>query len=60
LYKTKISDICVPELSQLKSLKKLFIWQTAMTDDGIAQLKAAVPEVEVIGGYTFNASPSTD
>ena len=58
LYKTKITDICAPDLIHLTGLKKLFIWQTEFGDDGIAQLKAALPEVEVIGGYTLNTPPS--
>ena len=60
LYNTKISDLCAADLGQLKSLKKLFIWQTDFSEDGINQLKAAVPDVEVIGGYTFNTPQSSD
>lgn len=60
LYKTKISDTCVSELSQLKSLKKLFIWQTDITEEGITKLKTALPNVEVVGGYTFNDTPAKD
>ncbi|NND32687.1 MAG: hypothetical protein HKN76_08865 [Saprospiraceae bacterium] len=60
LYNSKISDLCAPDLSQLRSLKKLFIWQTDFSEEGIAQLKTAVPDVEVIGGYTFNTPQSSD
>jgi hypothetical protein len=60
VYKTKISDLSAPDLAQLRGLKKLFVWQTDFTDDGINQLKATVPDVEVIGGYTFNAPQTSD
>ncbi|MCB0685220.1 MAG: hypothetical protein KDC53_01810 [Saprospiraceae bacterium] len=58
LYKTKITDICAADLVNLKELKKLFIWQTEFGDEGSTQLKAALPKVEVIGGYTLNTPPS--
>jgi uncharacterized membrane protein len=58
LYKTKITDICASDLAHLVGLKKLFIWQTEFGETGISQLKAAVPGVEVIGGYTLNTPPS--
>lgn len=60
LYKTKITDICAPDLIHLKGLKKLFIWQTEFGDAGTSQLKAALPEVEVIGGYTLNTPLPSD
>ena len=60
LYKTKITDICAADLAQLKGLKKLFIWQTEFGDQGTSQLKAAVPQVEIIGGYTLNSPTPTD
>lgn len=60
LYKTKITDICASDLSHLKALRKLFIWQTGFGDAGTTQLKAALPEVEVIGGYTLNTPPPSD
>jgi hypothetical protein len=60
LYKTKITDICATDLAHLNGLKKLFIWQTEFGETGISQLKAAVPGVEVIGGYTLNTPPPSD
>lgn len=60
LYKTKITDICAPDLAQLKGLRKLFIWQTEFSEEGISQLKASVPGVEVIGGYTYSSVTPSD
>lgn len=60
LYKTKITDICASDLVHLKALKKLFIWQTEFGDTGTTQLKASLPEVEVIGGYTLNTPAPSD
>ena len=54
LYNTKITDACAPDLVPIKSLKKLFIWQTGFGDDGKSQLEAAIPDIEVVGGYDLD------
>jgi hypothetical protein len=35
-------------LKGLKNLKKLYVWQTQVTDEGIAKLKEALPDVTVV------------
>ena len=35
LYKTKITDKTLEQLSGLKNLRRLYVWQTAVTDAGV-------------------------
>ena len=48
LFKTKVGDAGLEHLLGLKSLKRLYLWQSAATDAGIAKLKEALPELEKI------------
>ena len=50
LYGTKITDAGLEKLGDLKALKKLFVWETVVTLDGVRQLKAKLPELQIIGG----------
>ena len=51
LYGTRVSNNTLITLGQMKSLKKLFVWNTRITDKDIADFKALHPEVEVIAGF---------
>ena len=51
LYGTRVSNNTLITLGQMKSLKKLFVWNTRITDKEIADFKALHPEVEVIAGF---------
>ena len=51
LYGTRVSNNTLITLGQMKSLKKLFVWNTRITDKGIADFKALHPDVEVIAGF---------
>ena len=53
LYSTKISDISADYLTGLKSLKKLFVWQTDFGSDAAEKLQSSIPGLEVVQGYTF-------
>ena len=50
LYGTRISDAAFISLGKIKSLKKLFVWNTLVTPGGIQSFIEQHPEVEVIGG----------
>jgi hypothetical protein len=50
LYGTRINDAVFATLGQMKSLKKLFLWNTRVTPTGIENFKSQHPEVEVIAG----------
>ena len=51
LYGTRVSNNTLITLGQMKSLKKLFVWNTRITDKDIADFKAVHPDVEVIAGF---------
>lgn len=50
LYGTGITDAAIPHLAALKNLKKVYVWETKVTLEGVHALRAALPDVEVIGG----------
>jgi len=50
LYGTKVTDEGVRKLSALTSLKRLYLWQTAVTPAAIAELRKALPELDIITG----------
>ena len=51
LYGTRVSNNTLITLGQMKSLKKLFVWNTRITDKDITDFKALHPDVEVIAGF---------
>ena len=51
LYGTRVSNNTLITLGQMKSLKKLFVWNTGITDKAIADFKALNPDIEVIAGF---------
>lgn len=50
LYGTKVTDAGVAKLANLPNLKRLYLWQTAVTEAAIADLKAKLPDCEIITG----------
>ena len=57
LYGTEITDAGLSNLEGMKKLKKLYVWQTKVTDKGIAQLRKALPGVEIIEGFEVPPAP---
>ena len=49
LYGTKITDEGLKHLRGLKKLKKLYVWQTGVTDAGIENLNQSLPNLEIVG-----------
>ena len=41
-------DAAIDDIAALKGLKKVFIWQTKITIDGVAKLKKARPDLKII------------
>lgn len=50
LYGTKVTDAGVKKLAALPNLKRLYLWQTVVTPEAIAELKKALPELEIVTG----------
>lgn len=55
LYGTAITDAGLTELADLKNLKTVYLWQTNVTQAGLANLKKAMPNLEIVGGITEQA-----
>ncbi|WP_020597383.1 leucine-rich repeat domain-containing protein [Spirosoma panaciterrae] len=55
LYGTHVTDAGLTELTSLKNLKTVYLWQTKVTDQGVANLKKAMPKLDVIGGLSEQA-----
>lgn len=50
LFGTKVTDAGVKKLTALPNLKRLYLWQTGVTKEAIAELKKALPELEIVTG----------
>jgi hypothetical protein len=51
LYNTAVTDAGVADLSNLKALKNVYLWQSKVTDAGADTLKKAIPSVAVDLGW---------
>ena len=59
LFGTKITDKGITELSGLKNLRKLYVWQTGVSKEGIHQLLKSLPELEVYTGVEIGENPAS-
>jgi len=50
LYNTNISDSGLHEIAKMQGLKRIYVWKTAVTAEGIEQTLAIKPELSIIGG----------
>ena len=50
VYSTKVTDKGLASLGGLKKLKNVYLWQTAVTDAGAAELAKAVPGIYINRG----------
>jgi Leucine-rich repeat (LRR) protein len=48
LSETKLTDACLKDLSAMKQLRMLYLDDTDVTANGVAELKMALPDCEVI------------
>lgn len=53
LYGTAVTDAGLEQLQGLTQLKQLYLWQTKTTEAGVANLKKALPNVEISTGAEF-------
>jgi uncharacterized membrane protein/mono/diheme cytochrome c family protein len=49
LYGTEVTDAGLAHVEKLPALRKLYLWQTQVTDEGMERLRAARPDLEVVG-----------
>jgi hypothetical protein len=57
LYGTAVSDAGLTNLEGMKKLKHLYVWQTKVTEAGAAQLKKAIPGLDVNLGFKDEPEP---
>jgi len=50
LYGTRVTDAGVEKLKSLPKLKRLYLWQTDVSEGAIGKLKEALPGLEIIKG----------
>ena len=50
LFGTKVTDAGVKKLIALPKLKRLYLWQTAVTPAAMDELKKALPALEIVTG----------
>jgi hypothetical protein len=48
---TQISDRGLLTLAKIKSLKRVYLWQTRVTEKGVAQLKKMRPDLSIQSGF---------
>jgi hypothetical protein len=58
LYGTKVTDEGIKQLAALKKLKRLYVWQTGVTESGMAELKQALPDLQIIAGLSLSTPPA--
>ena len=51
LFDTAITDAGLENLKGLKNLKRVYLWETKVTDQGAAELKKALPNVQISRGW---------
>jgi hypothetical protein len=49
LYGSKVTDAGLEHLIGMKKLKKLFVWQTGVTEAGIKKLNDSLPGLKIVG-----------
>ena len=58
LYQTKITDGAVPHLIRIDSLRSLYVWDSGVSQQGLQNLKAGLPETKVVGGVDLASMPA--
>ena len=49
IYSTKVGDTGLQHLKGLTKLKRLYVWQSAVSEAGIQDLQSALPELVIVG-----------
>jgi uncharacterized membrane protein len=53
LYGTQVDSTVFQILTELESLKKVYLWQTPLANSGLDKWRASYPELEIVGGVDF-------
>jgi len=50
LYGTKVTDAGLAALGTMPRLRRVYLWQTAVTPAGVEKIKATAPKLEIVLG----------
>ena len=53
-----VTDKSLQQLARSKRLAQLYVWQTDVTDKGVAQLKKSLPDLKVVRGLDLSKLPA--
>ncbi|MFK8164681.1 MAG: FN3 associated domain-containing protein, partial [Lewinella sp.] len=53
LYGTQVDSTVLPILTELESLKKVYLWETPAANSGLKEWRARHPELEIVVGVDF-------
>ena len=45
---TKVSDGAVKDLSQMKDVEEIYLWDSQVTDKGVESLRKALPDAKIV------------
>ncbi len=48
------------QLSAIKNLTRLYVWKTGVTDEGVARIEKALPNLKVIRGVDLSSLPVSE
>lgn len=57
LFATQVGNGVAGQLAAAKALEALYVWQSKIDADGIAKLKAALPNLRIVGAPDLSAPP---
>lgn len=60
LYGTNVTNEGLRQLAGLSKLKKLYLWQSKVDEDGMAWLKAELPDLVVVGAVNLNTDTNEE
>jgi len=54
LFGTNVTDSCLPILSEISRLKRVYLWNTKVTQNDVKALQKANTDLEVLIGVSSN------
>lgn len=57
LYGTQVTNEGLKHLARLTKLRKLYVWQSGVNQEGIEWLQGKLPELEIVGAAKLDAQP---
>lgn len=55
IAQTRVGDAAVDVLSRMKSLERVYVWKSALSEQAIAKIRAARPDLQIVSGAEADA-----